>query len=410
MKKKNIILILFALLSLNIAHSQIYNVQYSFSGTDCSTSNSNSGSQRCQLWDPVFTVYGENGIITPIDGNNNYDEFPVKVTVYRIKNCTNYGPGGTSTSQCQIYDEVNFPNLGAPCEDVYNNLSNNKLLIVKLSVPSLTLRVPSNNNICINESLSVFPYNCHNLDFNYKYSINGGVTFQDLGSIFPSDLTTLLPSGYTGNLFIKADISYDGGVTYPNQTNIIIYNVITCSPQLLSFTPINTQCSYSRDGGFTAYFDRSLSTGEVMIMSLWVIPYSGSLILLGQTNPAITTLGANNSYVWHDQVSAGRYIVKYQTLISGTYSSLESSSIFTIGNPPPITFSATKQNNVYCKDGSDGSIQLNASGGVGGFKYELNNSGTWIPFAASSTHNITGLPKGSKTIKVQDSNGCTQKE
>ena len=409
MKKKTIILILFALLSLNIVHSQIYNVQYSFSGTYCSVSNSNNGSQSCQLWDPVYTVYGENGVITPIDGNNNYDEFPVKVTAYRIRNCTNYGPGGTSTSQCQIYDEVNFPNLGAPCEYVYNNLSNNGYLVVKLSVPSLTLRVPSNNNICTYESLSVFAHNCHNLDFNYKYSINGGVTFQYLGSVFPSDLTTFLPSGYTGNLFIKADISYDGGVTYPNQTNIIIYNVITCSPQLLSFTPIDTQCSYSSDGGFTAYFERSLNTGEVLIMSLWVINYSGSLILVGQTNPAITTLGVNNSYEWHNQVSTGRYIVRYQTLISGTYSSLESSSVFTIGNPPPITFSATKQNDVYCNGGSDAAIQLNASGGVGNFKYELNNNGVWVPFTTTTTHTITGLPKGSKTIKVQDGNGCTQR-
>ena len=188
------------------------------------------------------------------------------------------------------------------------------------------------------------------------------------------------------------------------------YTIISCSPQLLSFTPSNTQCSYSSDGSFTAIFDRALNTGEELIMLLYKVESDGSEIITSGGQQSTTTLDTGNTYRWPLPQIAGNYLVKYQTKTGSAFSSLESSRQFPIGNPPPITFSATKQNDVYCKGGSDAAIQLTASGGVGGFKYELNNSGTWTPFAASNTHNITGLPKGTKTIKVQDGNGCTQRE
>jgi len=41
-------------------------------------------------------------------------------------------------------------------------------------------------------------------------------------------------------------------------------------------------------------------------------------------------------------------------------------------------------------------------------EYELNNSGTCMAFTAINTHIITGLPPDTKTIKVQNPNGCAE--
>ena len=206
-------------------------------------------------------------------------------------------------------------------------------------------------------------------------------------------------------------------------TNIVTYTMISCSPQLLSFTPSNTQCSYTDDGSFSMILDRDLASGKKLVTSLFfefepvTKPTVFNLLDQKDTTVLIDNGDGTYTYQWPSDtpILPGNYKVRYQTYdttaSNPVWDSLEGTEDgFVIGNPPPITFSATKQNDVYCKGGSDGDIQLNASGGVGGFKYELNNSGTWIPFAASNTHNITGLPKGTKTIKVQDGNRCTQKE
>jgi hypothetical protein len=214
-------------------------------------------------------------------------------------------------------------------------------------------------------------------------------------------------------------------VTYDRKptvySGILIFDIFNPSPQLLSFTPSNTQCSYTDDGSFSMNLDRDLNVDEKLVASLFFenafMPGDYNLLTQKDTEDLIDNGDGTYTYIWPSDtpILAGNYKVRYQTLDTSdpnpVWSSLEGAEMgFPIGNPPPITFSATKQNDVYCKDGSDGAIQLNASGGVGGFKYELNNSGTWTPFTTTNTHTITGLPKGTKTIKVQDANGCTEQE
>ncbi|WP_298778368.1 SprB repeat-containing protein [uncultured Polaribacter sp.] len=281
------------------------------------------------------------------------------------------------------------------------------------------IETPNDSNICPNEIIysdiedSEF---INGLTWYFFNDNNNWEQLENYSNYYPLKYSVedIIGNDYlsrTGSNAIKLKYKYQyNSSSEILESDIVIINIETCSPKILSFTPTDTQCSYSSDGGFTTTFDRALNAGEELIMTLWKIE-GVSQILIDQTDPGeVTSLGAGNTYNWPISQASGNYLVKYQTKTGSTFSSLETSRQFTIDNPLPITFSATKLNDVYCNGGSDGVIQLNASGGVGGFKYELNNTNIWLPFSAANTHSITGLPKGTKKIKVQDANGCTEKE
>lgn len=255
----------------------------------------------------------------------------------------------------------------------------------------------SNSTLCLIDEITLK----HGYHWQYSYD---GTTWTDFPSSLNTPVTTLVLSdllGQTTENQVKFRTGYNG-----NYTNIVTYNIISCSPQLLSFTPVDTQCSYSSEGGFTANFDRDLNTGEKLIMTLYRIESDGSEILINQEST--TTLSTGNSYTWPLPQPAGNYLIKYQIESGGTFSSLETSGQFTIGNPPPVTFGATKANDVYCFGGSDGQIDLTASGGVGSFEYQVNG-GTWTAFSNTGSHTITGLSFGNYSIKVRDGNTCTER-
>ncbi|MBD2769207.1 SprB repeat-containing protein [Hymenobacter sp. BT664] len=85
---------------------------------------------------------------------------------------------------------------------------------------------------------------------------------------------------------------------------------------------------------------------------------------------------------------------------------------FTVQKPAAVSFSGTPVN-VWCYNGSDGEIQLSASGGVGTYSYRFytaaNPDPVWYPFTNATTHTITSLLPGTYFIKVRDGNGCVAK-
>src|SRR5262249_55615497 len=70
----------------------------------------------------------------------------------------------------------------------------------------------------------------------------------------------------------------------------------------------------------------------------------------------------------------------------------------TIGGPPFLQASATKVD-AKCKSGSDGSIDVTASGGTGSLSYKWADGPT--------TEDRTGLAAGNYSVTVTDANGCT---
>jgi hypothetical protein len=227
-------------------------------------------------------------------------------------------------------------------------------------------------------------------------------------------------------LQLKFDIfrgDYNGG----NYT----FTVIEPSPQLLSFTSVDSKCSYSDDGSFSMILDRDLEENKKLVVSLFYefVKGSNSYSLLDQKDVEILIDNRNGTFTYNwtngTSILPGNYKVKYQTYNKNTttpyplWDSLEGTEEgFNIGAPPKITFLATKIDNISCKDLSDGSIQLNITGGVGNYEYELNNNDVWLPFSNTNTgtqglptkHVINNLSSGKKIIKIRDRNKCSARQ
>ncbi len=75
----------------------------------------------------------------------------------------------------------------------------------------------------------------------------------------------------------------------------------------------------------------------------------------------------------------------------------------TLTNPPDITISSVVPTDVTCFGGSDGTIEVTATGGTGALKF--SSDGTNFT-SGTSPYTITGLIAGNYTIKVKDNNSC----
>ena len=96
-----------------------------------------------------------------------------------------------------------------------------------------------------------------------------------------------------------------------------------------------------------------------------------------------------------NNLTAGTYTVT----VSDNGGSTATASV-SITQPPAIVFLAPVITHVSCFGGSDGSIQVNVSGGIGPYTYDWSNGDT-----GSSNTNI---PAGSYTVTVTDNNDCTK--
>ena len=103
-------------------------------------------------------------------------------------------------------------------------------------------------------------------------------------------------------------------------------------------------------------------------------------------NPYILTVSETGSFALTDVTSGG---VGCPGTVSGNVTINET---IINANPTPDP--------VSCNGVSDGSINLNVSGGTPGYTFQ------WSP--AGSGQNPTGLPAGTYTVTVTDANGCTE--
>lgn len=96
-----------------------------------------------------------------------------------------------------------------------------------------------------------------------------------------------------------------------------------------------------------------------------------------------------------------------QISVTKASTTVTSSSSFTI-NPLPLSTVGAKSD-VTCFSGSDGSIQISASGGSTPYSYSVNGGTTWTP-SANNPYTFGGLQANVPyRIKVRDSNGCISK-
>lgn len=109
------------------------------------------------------------------------------------------------------------------------------------------------------------------------------------------------------------------------------------------------------------------------------------------------------SYMWQP---GAQTTITVTNLSSGTYTLTvtdakvcQSSAFVTITEPAPLAVSFVSQKNVSCKNGSDGTVSVNALGGTPGYSYSWSNG------AGSSL--ISNLTAQTYSVTVTDNSGCT---
>lgn len=92
----------------------------------------------------------------------------------------------------------------------------------------------------------------------------------------------------------------------------------------------------------------------------------------------------------------------YTVTVVDQYSCEATDSIF-VGEPNPVSLSITTVSNVDCYGSNTGSIDIDFSGGVGGYLFSWTDStGAW----SSGSEDLLNAPAGEYYIAAEDSNGC----
>ena len=252
----------------------------------------------------------------------------------------------------------------APNAIVYNTLNTNDLNLRINEVPDLK-------------------------DYYGPLFIKGSYTVDGLYDQF---VTTL--EGDVGPLFLKPK-------TF--ETNIIIYNIIPCSPLLQNNPPLvsNPSCNNEATGSVILKFKSAISDDEQLLINLFTNASPPQFLLSAFVQKSSII---NNEYTWTNR-GAGNYIIGYQSQkITDNTTDVNSSAVqtkpFSIENPPLFYFSATEtQPKCY---GEKGTITITASGGTSPYYYYLNDDPK-IEFTSPITIEVSA---GNNSIKVEDNKNC----
>jgi SprB repeat len=276
---------------------------------------------------------------------------------------------------------------------------------------------------------------------NLPNSINSNSLDVSAFIIFGNDYLNHL--GQTVN--IRASYSIAGGAS--TNTFITPFTVRLSSPHITQITPINVGCYGESNGAIKIKFDRTLAPNEKLNIFLkdtatqadysalnlvpsnftttmdsvytweWVYsPYLGMYIYLNQMH-----IVAIPTYQWTTELPASGFhaslIGKYNSI--NTYSGgVNHFKYVQIAEPPIQNFYLSVQDNVVCKGGNTGSINVGALGGVGNYKYGIRHQNdsvfTWKNFLSAGlgvqanlkTENVRFLKAGRYYFKIRDANNC----
>ncbi len=253
-----------------------------------------------------------------------------------------------------------------------------------------------------------------------------------------------------GNVFIE--FGTDGSVTYPGWSltyNCLIDSLPTpigivtqplCAGNLGSIdVTINggtAPYTYSWSNGATTQDISNLLAGTYILTitdsigtiatGAWTINTPSPLTITSSVGPALCPGGGDGyidvwaaggtigffsdyNYVWSNGLQCLSCNGNYN-LGAGTYSVVVSddngctiTDTFMVTEPAPITVSNVVVTDVLCAYGSDGTIQMDISGGTGNYEvyFPWPNS-----YNGPSPAIITGLPSGLHPLEVLDANGC----
>ncbi len=199
----------------------------------------------------------------------------------------------------------------------------------------------------------------------FEFSLNGGAYQTD------NEFANLPPGTYT----ITVRDAY--GCTLPLASQVI-------EPQLTIVTQLTKEldCTSNSD----AIIEVTTAGGTT--------PYTYTLSYnSGSFDPVTLVAGTPPAY---NANASGTY----QFRVTDAQGCIAESSVTTVAVLTSPTVTATPTDPL-CFNGTDGQVQLNGSGGSGGYLFSFDGGS----FGAQSL--FTGLPSGTYTYQVQDSNECT---
>jgi large repetitive protein len=218
------------------------------------------------------------------------------------------------------------------------------------------------------------------------FGSTGGVRLTVTGGTFPHTYSWTGPGGYTSNT--------------QNVTGAIpgTYNVTVADANLCSITTTATVSGPA--GALSIVLDNKTN----------VICFNGTD---GSINTTVAGGTPGYTYSWSD----GSTVEDRTALVADTYiitvtdvNGCTTTLTETITEPQPLVVS-TSQMSISCTGGSNGSITLNASGGVAPYQVSWsgtasgNPAGTEIAVDGGS-YSITNLIAGTYSVSVTDANGC----
>ncbi len=216
----------------------------------------------------------------------------------------------------------------------------------------------------------------------------------------------------------------------------ISYKLRRSAPHITNNVPEDVLCYDSIDGQVTLTFDRPLDPGDNFNISIVDLSkpdgvFGGVPLFEEVKSFNNVSFSAGNQLVLDGLPSSNALPDGFRVdIIGGGFNgvpyyteAVDHTLVFEIGRPVPVAFvgePGADENivDVWCINGSDGEIALEAIGGIGAAQYyeylirsEDEVFGTdWIRFSEQFTHTITGLAADTYYIKIRDANECVAKE
>jgi gliding motility-associated-like protein len=220
---------------------------------------------------------------------------------------------------------------------------------------------------------------------------NGSATLTITGGVTPQTIVWTGPNGSTFNTASITNLpagTYTVLVTDVNGCQATTSITLTEPPALTASASIVPQ---SNGGAISC---TGTSDGAI------------DLSVNGGTTPYTVNWSGPNGYSSNAFDPTGLAPGIYTALITDARGCTASASI-TLTEPDPLVVQATVSSYlggqaISCFDANDGTIDLNVSGGAGGYLYAWTGS----PAYASTNEDISGLGAGTYTVNVSDINGC----
>jgi len=289
---------------------------------------------------------------------------------------------------------------------------------------------------------------------SYNYSIDNGATWQPAGGTSATSFLFSNLGAGTYNVAIQ-------DANNPSCTRTLAVNVVITQPAQLNGTPVAsniTSCSYSSTGTITVQnaiggsgsYEYSIngganwSTSNVfgglavgtynIVIRDAVVPtcvrtLDPAFVLTapapivvnvsGSSNPAcfgtatgsitVSATGGVGTFTYSiDGVNFGSSAT-FGNLAAGSYTitardgnGCDATTIATLTDPPLVAIQSLSSADPACFGGSNGEINITASGGTGSLSYSVDNGATF-----QSSGLFTSLTAGTYNIVVADANNCT---